>query len=76
MLSPQVETLFPICLPVDCILSIMSGQGVFGVQLHAKNTPLSRFIGIILLKVQAKAGDQESVHPAHGFILPEVVGFM
>jgi hypothetical protein len=46
------------------------------VQPHAKNTHLPRFIEIILLKVQAKAGDQESVHPAHGFILPEVVGFM
>jgi hypothetical protein len=46
------------------------------VRLHAKNTHQPRFIEIILLKVQAKAGDQKSVHPTHGFILPEVVGFM
>jgi hypothetical protein len=30
------------------VLSIISGQGVFGVRTHAKNTRLPRFIEMIL----------------------------
>jgi len=39
----------PICLLIKnlSVLSIISGQGVFGVRPHAKNTRLPRFIEMI-----------------------------
>jgi len=41
-------------LPIKGVLSIISGQGVFGGCPHAKNTRLPRFIEMIQLKVKKR----------------------
>ena len=38
------------------VLSIISGQGVFGVRPHAKNTRLPRFIEMILYLLSSNCG--------------------
>jgi len=40
-----------IIYPINCVLSIISGQSVFGVRPHIKNTRLPRFIEMIQLIV-------------------------